>query len=515
MVAKKKRNHPDIEELLARPWCYYCERDFDDLKILISHQKAKHFKCERCGRRLNTAGGLAVHMNQVHKETLTNVDNSLPNRQGLEVEIFGMEGIPEDIVQAHQQRIIAVYYQAEAERRAVTGNPGPGVSVNSGQPKKPKFESPAELKKRLAEHKARKSEQVATGACNNISNPPVGSEQNSLIGRSPGAFVGINVLIINSANSLQNAPALAQPQASSNGSQVASYASFSQEPYTQPAVAYQQPFSQQNTFPGPPGTPYQPQYSPPQQYAGLQPFISSFSPGQNFTSVPQFGAGSPPPPSNQVNGYQQTSLQALSPHTGLPNRPPSLPPAPGLPQRPSFGAPVVPSYQMQQLHQGPHQGGWVGNGLKGHDQKSAMSTAYLLPQGYIGDHSANVISANDHNSGPVRETDDIDEIIRMAEAGIKPPKVIDGVHNKPVSNFSGPAQPQVTEKIDTSKDKTEQDEKKLKKEKPIKMIYTDNLLSPEEKMIMMPRYAFIPDGKPEPKPVDTVEVSDDASMTEA
>lgn len=56
-MTKKKRNHPDIEEVLARPWCYYCERDFDDLKILINHQKAKHFKCERCGRRLNTAGG--------------------------------------------------------------------------------------------------------------------------------------------------------------------------------------------------------------------------------------------------------------------------------------------------------------------------------------------------------------------------------------------------------------------------------------------------------------------------
>ena len=48
-----------MEEILARPWCYYCERDFDDLKILINHQKAKHFKCERCGRRLNTAGGKA------------------------------------------------------------------------------------------------------------------------------------------------------------------------------------------------------------------------------------------------------------------------------------------------------------------------------------------------------------------------------------------------------------------------------------------------------------------------
>jgi hypothetical protein len=53
----KKRRGPTMDELLARPWCYYCERDFDDLKILTLHQKAKHFKCERCGRRLNTAGG--------------------------------------------------------------------------------------------------------------------------------------------------------------------------------------------------------------------------------------------------------------------------------------------------------------------------------------------------------------------------------------------------------------------------------------------------------------------------
>jgi hypothetical protein len=23
-MGKKKRGHPDVEELLARPWCYYC-----------------------------------------------------------------------------------------------------------------------------------------------------------------------------------------------------------------------------------------------------------------------------------------------------------------------------------------------------------------------------------------------------------------------------------------------------------------------------------------------------------
>ena len=73
MGNKKKRGHPDAEEILARPWCYYCERDFDDLKILINHQKAKHFKCERCGRRLNTAGGMCQSALNVY-----NVANLVP-----------------------------------------------------------------------------------------------------------------------------------------------------------------------------------------------------------------------------------------------------------------------------------------------------------------------------------------------------------------------------------------------------------------------------------------------------
>ncbi|KAK4132739.1 hypothetical protein BT67DRAFT_425092 [Trichocladium antarcticum] len=154
-MGKKKRGHPDVEDLLGRPWCYYCERDFEDLKLLISHQKAKHFKCDRCGKRLNTAGGLSVHMNQVHKENLTSVENALPNRQGLDIEIFGMEGVPEEIIQQHNQRIIQNFYTAQAERQAATGNPPRGLSGDQGPTKKIKYESPEELKKRLAEHRAR------------------------------------------------------------------------------------------------------------------------------------------------------------------------------------------------------------------------------------------------------------------------------------------------------------------------------------------------------------------------
>ncbi|CAM1504867.1 Fc.00g024580.m01.CDS01 [Cosmosporella sp. VM-42] len=172
-MGKKKRGHPDVEEILGRPWCYYCERDFEDLKLLISHQKAKHFKCDRCGRRLNTAGGLSVHMNQVHKENLNQVENALPNRQGLEVEIFGMEGIPQEILDQHRNRIIQNFYQAQEDRRLATGNPLPGQAMKDSR-KKIKIETADELKRRLEEFRTQKKAGTGSGAMEGVVNstPP-------------------------------------------------------------------------------------------------------------------------------------------------------------------------------------------------------------------------------------------------------------------------------------------------------------------------------------------------------
>ncbi|KAI0390634.1 hypothetical protein F5Y17DRAFT_443815 [Xylariaceae sp. FL0594] len=188
MGSKKRGRRPNVEDILNRPWCYYCERDFEDLKLLISHQKAKHFKCDRCGRRLNTAGGLSVHMNQVHKESLSSVENALPTRQGLDVEIFGMEGIPEEIVQQHNQRIIQNFYQAQAERFAATGNPPPGQ--NDQRPaKKIKTETPEEIKKRLAEHRARLAAQKANpGVATNTPPQALPDGRSPAQSASPGAF---------------------------------------------------------------------------------------------------------------------------------------------------------------------------------------------------------------------------------------------------------------------------------------------------------------------------------------
>ncbi|KAF4971232.1 hypothetical protein FZEAL_9900 [Fusarium zealandicum] len=161
-MGKKRRGHPDIEDILNRAWCYYCERDFEDLKLLISHQKAKHFKCDRCGRRLNTAGGLSVHMNQVHKENLTQVENALPNRQGLEVEIFGMEGIPQEVLDQHRNRILQNFQQAQKDRQIATGNPLPGQAMGDSR-KKIKVEDASDLKSRLEAFRARKKEIAANG----------------------------------------------------------------------------------------------------------------------------------------------------------------------------------------------------------------------------------------------------------------------------------------------------------------------------------------------------------------
>ncbi|XP_036226965.1 BUB3-interacting and GLEBS motif-containing protein ZNF207 isoform X3 [Bactrocera oleae] len=88
----------------SKPWCWYCNREFDDEKILVQHQKAKHFKCHICHKKLYTGPGLSIHCMQVHKETVDKVPNSLPNRSNIEIEIFGMDGIPTEDVREHERQ---------------------------------------------------------------------------------------------------------------------------------------------------------------------------------------------------------------------------------------------------------------------------------------------------------------------------------------------------------------------------------------------------------------------------
>ena len=104
---------------------------------------------------------MSVHLNQVHKENLEQVENALPNRQGLEVEIFGMEGIPAEVLDSHRQRLVQNFYQEQEDRRIATGNPLPGQAKN--QRKKIKVETAEELKRRLADWREKRQQIIANG----------------------------------------------------------------------------------------------------------------------------------------------------------------------------------------------------------------------------------------------------------------------------------------------------------------------------------------------------------------
>ncbi len=48
---------------------------------------------------------MLIHCQQVHKEDVREVPNSLPGRESVEIEIFGMAGIPpKDLAEYHRRK---------------------------------------------------------------------------------------------------------------------------------------------------------------------------------------------------------------------------------------------------------------------------------------------------------------------------------------------------------------------------------------------------------------------------
>jgi len=106
MGRKKKRDKQII-------FCYYCDRIYENERVLIQHQRAKHFKCPQCHKRISTAQGMMVHMFQVHKETIEHVPGAKEGRDSFEVEIFGMDGVPAEVV---EEKRIKVFGEAAKKK---------------------------------------------------------------------------------------------------------------------------------------------------------------------------------------------------------------------------------------------------------------------------------------------------------------------------------------------------------------------------------------------------------------
>ncbi|KAJ1748356.1 hypothetical protein LPJ79_004590 [Coemansia sp. RSA 1821] len=116
-----------------KPWCWYCEREFEDEKVLVQHQKAKHFKCHICSKRLNTANGMVIHVAQVHKENIRRVPNALPGRDTPDVDIFGSLGIPEQDAEDYEVRKRGQVGEPAPKRARSHGDAGASAVVDADQ----------------------------------------------------------------------------------------------------------------------------------------------------------------------------------------------------------------------------------------------------------------------------------------------------------------------------------------------------------------------------------------------
>ena len=76
-------------------FCYYCDRRFDNEQTLILHQRAKHFKCPECRKKLQTLPSLTLHHKEVHKMTLQKVPEAIDGRDDVRTGVLGMKHVPE------------------------------------------------------------------------------------------------------------------------------------------------------------------------------------------------------------------------------------------------------------------------------------------------------------------------------------------------------------------------------------------------------------------------------------
>merc|ERR1712232_756785 len=98
----------------VKPFCYYCDREFDSTKTLIQHQRTKHLACAECGLKFDTVTGLRVHMLNAYKKTMKEVPNSIPGRENPDIVVHGMEGLPKGVLEEKTRKALAE--RAERER---------------------------------------------------------------------------------------------------------------------------------------------------------------------------------------------------------------------------------------------------------------------------------------------------------------------------------------------------------------------------------------------------------------
>ena len=65
-MGRKKRS---LE--FVKPFCYFCEKTFNNEITLHQHQKSKHFTCPTCHKKFPNTSNLVTHMSKSHTNTIS------------------------------------------------------------------------------------------------------------------------------------------------------------------------------------------------------------------------------------------------------------------------------------------------------------------------------------------------------------------------------------------------------------------------------------------------------------
>ncbi len=81
---------------------------------------------------MTTVGALVIHASQVHKETLRAVPNSKEGRDSLDMQVYGMENVPDELLVANTKRTRMTQGEVDAEGGAAQGPGGGPMPYNGG-----------------------------------------------------------------------------------------------------------------------------------------------------------------------------------------------------------------------------------------------------------------------------------------------------------------------------------------------------------------------------------------------
>lgn len=148
MGKKKAAGQETVNVKLAPQFlCYYCDTRHEDEYKLVQHQRSKHFLCRLCppqayGRNCLSLGGLVSHVRRSHRKEVKEVPNAAEGRESLDVEVSGMNGIPDDVRIEFERKLAEEAEEASREQeRAAAERPERQEPEPS---RKPRYEPPPE-----------------------------------------------------------------------------------------------------------------------------------------------------------------------------------------------------------------------------------------------------------------------------------------------------------------------------------------------------------------------------------